>query len=79
MSRASQPEAQPPGRPRPFPRAVLERRPARASGQLFVVSVSEIPLADPRFELTPVPVVTDSVRSLSRGKGRNSREDSDAR
>lgn len=49
-----------------------------ASGQLFVVSVSG-PLADPRFELTPVPVVTDSVRSLSRGKGRNSREDADAR
>lgn len=49
-----------------------------ASGQLFVVSVRG-PLAFPKFELTPLPSVTDSVRSLSRGKGRNSSEEPDVR
>ncbi|SIO31147.1 AsmA-like C-terminal region [Singulisphaera sp. GP187] len=49
-----------------------------ASGQLFVVSVRG-PLASPKFEFTALPRVADSVRSISVGKGRNSREESDVR
>ena len=49
-----------------------------ASGQLFVVSVRG-PLALPNFAVTPLPSVTDSVRSISIGKGRNSREEPDVR
>ena len=49
-----------------------------ASGQLFVVSVSGT-LAAPAFKPSVVPRVTDGVRSLSRGKGRSSREETDVR
>ncbi|WP_406698706.1 AsmA-like C-terminal region-containing protein [Singulisphaera sp. Ch08] len=49
-----------------------------ASGQLFVVSVRG-PLAFPKFDITPLPSVTDSVRSMSIGKGRNKRDESEVR